>query len=79
MGNGRTPKEGSVPEKGDETLFTCFEHDARSGPALPDAEQTPWTHGGPPATAAAPAGKEQAARPPAAADSPDPVTAEDFL
>jgi hypothetical protein len=48
MGNGRTPKEGSVPEQGDLATFTLFEHDPRGGPALPDAEQTPWTHGGPP-------------------------------
>ena len=48
MGSGRTPKEGSVPEPGDRSRFTLFEHDPRGGPALPDAEDTPWTHGGPP-------------------------------
>jgi hypothetical protein len=63
MGSGRTPREGSVPAPGDAVTFTLFEHDPRSGPALPDAEQTPWTHGGPPG----------------AGDAPDPVTAEDFL
>ncbi|MFC4036456.1 hypothetical protein ACFO3J_34210 [Streptomyces polygonati] len=54
MGSGRTPKEGSVPEPGDRVCFTFFEHDARSGPALPDPEATPWTHGGPPGAARAP-------------------------
>ena len=66
MGNGRTPKEGSVPEPGDVVTFTLFEHDARGGPALPDPEATPWTHGGPPGAVAVP-------------DAPDPVTAEDHL
>ncbi|SDO05748.1 hypothetical protein SAMN05216259_107107 [Actinacidiphila guanduensis] len=73
MGSGRTPKEGSVPQVGDTVVFTLFEHDPRGGPALPDAEQTPWTHGGPPQSAVPGA--------PAApvADAPDPVTPEDYL
>jgi hypothetical protein len=73
MGSGRTPKEGSVPQAGDTVVFTLFEHDPRGGPALPDAEQTPWTHGGPPQSAVPGA--------PAApvADAPDPVTPEDYL
>lgn len=66
MGSGRTPKEGSVPGKGDRVVFTFFEHDPRGGPALPEPEQTPWTHGGPPEAAEAP-------------ERPDPVTAEDYL
>ncbi|BBA97568.1 hypothetical protein RVR_3372 [Actinacidiphila reveromycinica] len=66
MGSGRTPREGSVPAPGDTVTFTLFEHDPRSGPALPDAEQTPWTHGGPPGSDTTP-------------PAPDPVTAEDFL
>ncbi|MFJ2954136.1 hypothetical protein [Streptomyces sp. NPDC087270] len=66
MGSGRTPREGSVPAPGDTVTFTLFEHDPRSGPALPDAEQTPWTHGGPPGSEPAPT-------------APDPVTAEDYL
>ncbi|WP_405492550.1 hypothetical protein [Streptomyces sp. NBC_00096] len=49
MGRGKDPEPGSVPEKGDRVCWTLFEHDARGGPKLPDAEQTPWTHGGPPA------------------------------
>lgn len=68
MGSGRTPKPGSVPEPGDRVTFTLFEHEPRSGPALPDPEQTPWTHGGPPGAGT-----------PVVPDAPDPVTAEDFL
>ncbi|MFB7468013.1 hypothetical protein ACFCZ1_31755 [Streptomyces sp. NPDC056224] len=66
MGRGRDPEPGSVPEKGDRVCWTLFEHDARGGPKLPDPEQTPWTHGGPPGHLTAPA-------------LPDPVTAEDVL
>ncbi|MCX5013791.1 hypothetical protein OG765_22775 [Streptomyces sp. NBC_00555] len=53
MGRGREPEPGSVPEKGDRVCWTLFEHDARGGPKLPDPERTPWTHGGPPGSAAA--------------------------
>ncbi|WP_329178747.1 hypothetical protein [Streptomyces sp. NBC_01477] len=67
MGTGKVPREGSVPEVGDRVTFTLFAHDPRSGPALPDPEATPWTHGGPPGAAAA------------GPDVPDTVTAEDFL
>lgn len=66
MGRGKEPEPGSVPEKGDRVCWTLFEHDARGGPKLPDPEQTPWTHGGPPGHLTAPA-------------LPDPVTAEDVL
>ncbi|MFE5819225.1 hypothetical protein ACFQ6S_38155 [Streptomyces sp. NPDC056479] len=48
MGRGKEPEEGSVPEKGDLVCFTLFEHEQRGGAKLPDPEQTPWTHGGPP-------------------------------
>ncbi|MCX4581960.1 hypothetical protein [Streptomyces sp. NBC_01481] len=64
MGRSRDPAEGSVPDKGERIAWTLFEHDQRGGPKLPDPEETPWTHGGPPGTAA---------------ESPDPVTAEDIL
>ncbi|OKK19649.1 hypothetical protein AMK16_16385 [Streptomyces sp. CB00455] len=69
MGRGREPEPGSVPEKGDRVCWTLFEHDARGGPKLPDPEQTPWTHGGPPGSAAASAAVLQ----------PDAVTDEDIL
>ncbi|MEU7137554.1 hypothetical protein [Streptomyces sp. NPDC046261] len=64
MGRGKVPDTGSVPGPGDRVCWTLFEHAPRGGPELPDPEQTPWTHGGPPA---------------AAAEAPDPVTAEDRL
>lgn len=68
MGRGRDPEPGSVPEKGDRVCWTLFEHDARGGPKLPDPERTPWTHGGPPGSAAAPTLLQ-----------PDAVTDEDLL
>ncbi|MGW7345173.1 hypothetical protein [Streptomyces sp. NPDC054854] len=69
MGRTREPEPGSVPEKGDRICWTLFEHDARGGPKLPDPENTPWTHGGPPgSTASAPGGP-----------LPDAVTDEDIL
>ncbi|MFI1889126.1 hypothetical protein [Streptomyces jumonjinensis] len=64
MGRSRDPAEGSVPAKGDRIAWTLFEHDQRGGPRLPEPEETPWTHGGPPGTAA---------------EDPDPVTPEDLL
>jgi hypothetical protein len=67
MGRGKEPETGSVPEKGDRICFTLFEHEQRGGAKLPDPEETPWTHGGPP-------GEESAVR-----ESADPVTEEDVL
>lgn len=51
MGRGKEPETGSVPEKGDRLCFTLFEHEQRGGAKLPDPEDTPWTHGGPPGEA----------------------------
>ncbi|MFI9200131.1 hypothetical protein [Streptomyces sp. NPDC053048] len=65
MGRGKVPDAGSVPEPGERVCWTLFEHAPRGGPELPEPEQTPWTHGGPPAAAVA--------------EAPDPVTAEDLL
>ncbi|WP_369169602.1 hypothetical protein AB5J49_17720 [Streptomyces sp. R28] len=65
MGRGKEPEEGSVPEKGDLICFTLFEHEQRGGAKLPDPEQTPWTHGGPPG--------EQVP------EAADPLTQEDVL
>ncbi|WP_217234835.1 hypothetical protein [Streptomyces sp. AC555_RSS877] len=65
MGRGKEPETGSVPEKGDLVCFTLFEHEQRGGAKLPDPEDTPWTHGGPPGEPTTPA--------------PDPLTAEDLL
>ncbi|MFJ6565987.1 hypothetical protein ACIQNU_01075 [Streptomyces sp. NPDC091292] len=64
MGRGKEPEAGSVPEKGDRVCWTLFEHDQRGGPKLPEPEETPWTHGGPPGERA---------------EAPDPVTGEDVL
>ncbi|MFF3516099.1 hypothetical protein [Streptomyces sp. NPDC002573] len=66
MGRGKEPEAGSVPEKGDRVCFTLFEHEQRGGAKLPEPEETPWTHGGPPGEADATPG-------------PDPVTEEDVL
>ncbi|MFH8340377.1 hypothetical protein [Streptomyces sp. AM6-12] len=65
MGRGREPEPGSVPEKGERVCFTLFEHEQRGGAKLPDPEQTPWTHGGPPGEAVA--------------EAADPITEEDVL
>lgn len=65
MGRGKEPEAGSVPDKGDRLCFTLFEHEQRGGPKLPDPEQTPWTHGGPPGETAT--------------EAADPMTAEDVL
>ncbi|MGW1604172.1 hypothetical protein [Streptomyces eurythermus] len=65
MGRGKEPEPGSVPRKGDRICFTLFEHEQRGGAKLPDPEETPWTHGGPPGEAAP--------------EAPDPVTEEDVL
>lgn len=66
MGRGKEPEAGSVPEKGEGLCFTLFEHEQRGGAKLPDPEETPWTHGGPPGD-------------PESAPLPDPVTQEDVL
>ncbi|KAB1142708.1 hypothetical protein F7R91_28380 [Streptomyces luteolifulvus] len=66
MGRGKEPEAGSVPEKGHRVCFTLFEHEQRGGAKLPDPEQTPWTHGGPPGEQAVP-------------EAADPLTPEDVL
>ena len=50
MGRAKEPAPGTVPERGDRICWTLFEHEQRGGPQLPDPEETPWTHGGPPDT-----------------------------
>ncbi|MEV4946021.1 hypothetical protein [Streptomyces sp. NPDC053755] len=65
MGRSKEPAEGSVPEKGERIAWTLFEHDQRVGAKLPDPEETPWTHGGPPRSDVA--------------ELPDTVTTEDLL
>ncbi|WP_165845370.1 hypothetical protein [Streptacidiphilus pinicola] len=48
MGRKKEPEPGSVPEQGEQVCFTLFELSARQSAPLPDPEDTPWTHGGPP-------------------------------
>ncbi|MCX5201015.1 hypothetical protein OG897_06010 [Streptomyces sp. NBC_00237] len=82
MGRSKEPAPGTVPEVGDRICWTLFEHDQRGGAQLPDPEETPWTHGGPPdAVAGGAAGGVAggAADGLALAERPDPVTPEDLL
>ncbi|GAA0960810.1 hypothetical protein [Actinocorallia libanotica] len=48
MGNSRKPNPGSIPEPGDRMCFTTFTDEFRPSANLPEPEETPWTHGGPP-------------------------------
>ncbi|NRQ31206.1 hypothetical protein HII36_05065 [Nonomuraea sp. NN258] len=48
MGRAKTPAPGSVPEVGERVCYTSLTDDFQGSPTLPDAEATPWTHGGPP-------------------------------
>ncbi|MFG2825153.1 hypothetical protein ACGFX4_37720 [Kitasatospora sp. NPDC048365] len=48
MGRKKEPEPGSVPAVGDRVVFTLFELAPRQSAPLPEPEDTPWTHGGPP-------------------------------
>jgi hypothetical protein len=49
MGRGKTPEPGTVPEPGEQRCYATFLAEQRgTRPELPEADQTPWTHGGPP-------------------------------
>jgi hypothetical protein len=48
MGRAAVPAPGTVPEVGDSLCYTGVLADNVRPPALPDVEDTPWTHGGPP-------------------------------
>ncbi|MEU8001148.1 hypothetical protein AB0B66_08320 [Catellatospora sp. NPDC049111] len=48
MGRSKTPPPGTVPEIGETLIYTAVLADSIPSPKLPDAEDTPWTHGGPP-------------------------------
>ena len=65
MGRGKDPAGARCRRRATGSAWTLFEHEQRGGPKLPDPEDTPWTHGGPPRGDAA--------------ESPDPVTPEDLL
>jgi hypothetical protein len=49
MGRALVPAPGSVPEVGETVCYAAFSDTYQPPPALPSAEDTPWTHGGPPA------------------------------
>lgn len=48
MGRGRTPTPGAVPEVGERVCYSSLTDDFQGSATLPEAEATPWTHGGPP-------------------------------
>jgi hypothetical protein len=48
MGRGGTAAPGSLPLVGDELTYTSLFPDGIRSPDLPAAQDTPWTHGGPP-------------------------------
>ncbi|MFB7473935.1 hypothetical protein [Kitasatospora sp. NPDC056184] len=51
MGRRREPEPGSLPEPGERVTFTLFELTVRQAAPLPEPDDTPWTHGGPPGAA----------------------------
>ncbi|MFG2074126.1 hypothetical protein [Nonomuraea maritima] len=48
MGRGKTAAPGSVPEVGERVCYTSLTDEFQGSATLPEAEATPWTHGGPP-------------------------------
>ena len=48
MGRGKTPAPGAVPEIGERVCYSSLTGDFQGAAALPEPEETPWTHGGPP-------------------------------
>ncbi|WP_395296107.1 hypothetical protein ACF9IK_23580 [Kitasatospora hibisci] len=50
MGRKKEPEPGSLPEPGETVTFTLFELTVRQSAPLPEPDDTPWTHGGPPGT-----------------------------
>lgn len=49
MGRSRIPPPGSVPEVGERLAYTTLSDAFLPAGAFPAPEETPWTHGGPPA------------------------------
>lgn len=62
MGRKKEPEPGSLPEPGDRIVFTLFELTPRQSAPLPEPDDTPWTHGGPPGGGpdGAPTGRDRA-------------------
>ena len=52
MGRGLTPPPGTVPEVGELLCWTTLSDAFMPAGNFPAAEETPWTHGGPPAAVA---------------------------
>jgi len=77
MGRRRDPEPGSVPEPGEQVCFTLFELSVRQSAPLPEPEDTPWTHGGPPVPPAAAPEAVPAAPIPAAIPAPAAEPAEE--
>ncbi|GGK17221.1 hypothetical protein GCM10010124_07210 [Pilimelia terevasa] len=77
MGRGRTPEAGSVPEVGEVVTYTTLTDAFAPAPAFPAPEDTPWTHGGPPADPAGgdPRGGAEVPGDPPAGAPPEPVPA----
>ncbi|MFC7247606.1 hypothetical protein ACFQO7_34520 [Catellatospora aurea] len=48
FGKSKIPPPGSIPEPGERLVYSSVLSDSIPSPRLPDAEDTPWTHGGPP-------------------------------
>ncbi|MFI5955922.1 hypothetical protein [Cryptosporangium sp. NPDC051539] len=48
FGRGKTPAPGVLPSVGEAITYSSVLASAIRGPALPAADETPWTHGGPP-------------------------------
>jgi hypothetical protein len=49
MGRKLTPEPGSVPEVGEQLCYTTLTDSYKPPGTFPDRDNTPWTHGGPPA------------------------------
>ncbi|MFI6156491.1 hypothetical protein ACIBCA_27825 [Kitasatospora sp. NPDC051170] len=69
MGRRKDPEPGSLPEPGETVTFTLFELTVRQSAPLPEPDDTPWTHGGPPGAEPVRAAVQSAAGPSAAGPS----------
>jgi hypothetical protein len=49
MGRALRPNPGTVPGVGERLCYTTLTKDGGQWPTFPKREETPWTHGGPPA------------------------------
>ena len=48
MGGSLQAPPGTVPEVGEQVVYSSLADDYQQTPQFPDREDTPWTHGGPP-------------------------------